>query len=74
MVKIVRQYFFFHALHLLVDQPNLIPAPEGYSPSLEWQEQQLADFADVRQVIHMTNCRLVELMLYCVGEQALLNG
>ena len=31
------------------------PAPDGYGASTEWQEQQAADFADVRQV---GQCRL----------------
>jgi len=26
------------------------PAPAGFAPSIDWQMQQAADFADVRQV------------------------
>jgi len=29
---------------------GLQPAPRGYAPSLDWQKQQVADFAEVRQV------------------------
>ena len=27
------------------------PAPAGFAPSIDWQVQQVADFADVRQVV-----------------------
>lgn len=28
------------------------PAPEGYSPTLQWQQQQVAHFSTVRQSVH----------------------
>ena len=31
------------------------PAPEGFAPSIDWQMQQAADFADIRQVLHIDN-------------------
>ena len=31
-------------------QKSSLPAPAGFTPSSEWQENQSADFADVRQV------------------------
>ena len=30
------------------------PAPAGFAPSFDWQMQQTADFADIRQVPHIT--------------------
>ena len=27
------------------------PAPAGFAPSIDWQMQQAADFADIRQVL-----------------------
>lgn len=29
---------------------SLLPAPSGFAPSLTWQRNQVADFAEVRQV------------------------
>ena len=45
------------------------PAPAGFAPSIDWQMQQTADFADIRQVQHhlLTNYSCKKNISYIVG-------
>ena len=41
--------------HSVPQRSGWSPAPAGFAPSIDWQMQQAADFADVRQVLHVDN-------------------
>ena len=39
-------------LNMFPQRSGWSPAPAGFAPSIDWQMQQTADFADIRQVPH----------------------
>lgn len=44
---------FFFMLIVLLQISGCLSAPQGFSPSLTWQQQQVSKFSEVRQVLDL---------------------